>query len=130
MKSYRKNLGEWGERVAAQYLEQHGYHILEFNVFTPFGELDLVAQQTVGAPDKGAAINAIVFFEVKTRTSTAYGLPEEAVTSRKQQHLLSAAQDYLQKHPELSGDWRIDVIAVQREPGKMPTITHFENAVT
>jgi putative endonuclease len=72
-----------------------------------------------------------VFVEVKTRSSTAYGLPEDSITPRKQAHLLAAAQAYLQAHPELEGDWRIDVIAVQRQPAHpKPVITHFENAIT
>jgi putative endonuclease len=118
--SHKQALGRWGEAQAAEYLSQRGYHILERNVRTPYGELDLVARQEA----------VLVFVEVKTRSSAAFGLPEAAVTPRKQAHLLAAAQAYLQAHPNLQGDWRVDVIAVQRPPrGKAPEITHFENAL-
>jgi len=50
------------------------------------------------------------------------------VTLSKQQHLIEAAQTYLQTHPEQDGDWRIDVIAVQRTADG-PQIHHIENAV-
>jgi len=72
-----------------------------------------------------------VFVEVKTRTSSALGMPEAAITQRKQEHMLASAQAFLQKHPDLQNDWRIDVIAVKRyRSGDKPQITHFENAIT
>jgi putative endonuclease len=115
----RQKLGSWGETLAANYLTQNGYTVLERNVRTPHGELDLVAQQ-------GAVT---VFVEVKTRSSSAYGAPETAITSTKRAHLLAAAQTYLQTHPEFEGDWRIDVIAIRRRKRMEPEIVHFENAV-
>jgi putative endonuclease len=106
-------------------------------VRTPYGEIDLVACQdeelssfeaVIGERQKGFAT---IFVEVKTRSSRSFGLPEEAVTSRKQAHMLAAAQAYLQQHPELEGSWRIDVIAIQRyDPSRPPTILHFENAIS
>jgi putative endonuclease len=69
--------------------------------------------------------------EVKTRSSTAFGLPEDSVTPAKQAHLLAAAQAYLLEHPELDGDWRVDVIAIHSHPDPgQAQITHFENAVS
>ena len=118
--SHKQALGRWGEAQAAEYLSQRGYLILERNVRTAYGELDLVARQG----------RALVFVEVKTRSSTAFGLPETSVTPRKQAHLLAAAQAYLQAHPDLDGDWRVDVIAIQRRSGSQaPEIAHFENAL-
>lgn len=117
-----QRLGRWGERLAAAYLEQRGYTILAYNARTPYGEVDLVARQ-------GAVT---VFVEVKTRRSTAFGLPEASITPRKQAHLLAAAQSYLQTHPDLEGDWRVDAIAIRRTAVKNsePEIVHFENALT
>ena len=98
--------------------------ILARNARTAYGEIDLIARQA------GVSGAVTVFVEVKTRRSTAFGLPEEAVTPNKQAHLLAAAQAFLQAHPELEGDWRVDVIAVQKGAGgQEPAITHFENAV-
>ena len=119
MKTARQALGMWGEDRAARYLEGEGYSLVERNARTMYGELDLVVRQG----------SALVFVEVKTRSSTAFGRPEEAVTAQKQAHLLAAAQAYLLSHPDLEGEWRIDVIAIRRLRGLEPEIVHFENAV-
>jgi putative endonuclease len=120
MTTSSQNLGAWGERLAAAYLEQRGYTILARNARTAYGELDLVTCQA----------GVIVFVEVKTRRSASLGPPEISVTPRKQAHLLAAAQSYLQAHPELDGDWRVDVIAIQFLAGSVePELVHFENAV-
>lgn len=116
----RQSLGRWGEAIAAEYLSQRGYTILEHNARTPYGELDLVASQG----------GMLVFVEVKTRASRSLGPPEISVTTNKQAHLLSAAKSYLQDRPNLQYDWRIDVIAVLRLPGQLPQIDHFENILT
>ncbi len=133
MSTSRQALGRWGERLAAEHLKAHGYTIVAQNVRTPYGEIDLVARQLIqsGVPLEDSAEYVTVFVEVKTRSSTSYGLPEESITARKQVHMLESAQSYLQAHPELDGDWRIDVIAIQRfRSGKEPHITHFENVIT
>jgi putative endonuclease len=132
----RQVLGKWGESLASDYLRKRGYLILERNVRTPYGEIDLVTRQYVtrdGSQPNPASPRYLVtvFVEVKTRRSEKFGLPEEAITSSKKAHLISAAQSYLQSHPELDGDWRIDVIAIQRySASREPVIVHFENAVT
>jgi len=129
-------LGRWGESLAVDYLRQRGYLILERNARTPYGEIDLVTRQDAIqglSPLEAAPPRSLVtvFVEVKTRSSDSFGFPEEAITPRKKAHLLSAAQAYLQSHPELDGDWRVDVIAIQRSnASREPTILHFENAVT
>ena len=112
-----KQIGRWGEEKAASYLQEHGYQILERNLRTPHGEIDLVASKD----------GLLVFVEVKTRSSTAYGYPEQAVTLRKQAHMLAAAETYFEIHPESSETWQFDVIAIQRSPGQEPEIVHFEN---
>jgi putative endonuclease len=118
--SSRQTLGRWGENTAAQYLSKKGYKILERNVHTPYGEVDLIASQG----------DDLVFVEVKTRASTSLGPPEVSVTPVKQSHMLSAAQAYLQAHPEITSDWRIDVIAILRLPDQGEQIEHFENIIT
>lgn len=121
MSTYRKSLGRWGESQAAAYLAEKGYEILGSNARTAYGEIDLIARQD----------SITVFVEVKTRSSTSFGLPEESITPRKQAHMLAAAQAYLQDHPELDADWRVDVISVMRKGrGREPEITHFENAIS
>lgn len=118
-------VGRWGEALAADYLRQLGYSLLDHNARTPYGEIDLVALQL--GPDAACT----VFVEVKTRRSGAYGLPEESLTPSKRAHLLAAARAYLQAHPELGGAWRIDVIAIrQLRRDASPEIIHFENAIS
>ena len=122
MKTDSQALGRWGEEQAARFLTERGYSILERNVRTPYGEIDLIARQADGM---------LIFVEVKARASELYGQPEVSVTPKKKQHLLAAIQTYLQTHPELGENCRCDVIAIRRRsPGEPPEITHFENAVS
>lgn len=133
-KTYRQTLGSQGEALAANYLQDRGYTILGRNVRTAYGEIDLIAfQEETGLPATvlGPEIltPVVVFVEVKTRRSIAYGLPEESITPQKRAHLLAAIQAYMPSHPELPQAWRVDVIAVQWLKGcTAPEITHFENA--
>lgn len=113
-------LGRWGEDLAAEFLTDCGYQVLERNVRTPYGEIDLIVQRG----------DELVFVEVKTRTSTRFGFPESGLTQQKQAHLVAAVDAYFQARPELSCDWQIDVIAIRKlGDGKKPEILHFENAV-
>ena len=112
-------------RIAINGFGRIGRNILRAALKEGMGELDLVALDPGDTPD-----NTIVFVEVKTRRSRRFGYPEEAVTSSKQDHLLSAALHYLQDHPELENDWRIDVIAIECYQNQEPLIHHFENALS
>jgi len=132
-KTYRQSLGSWGEQAAVEFLQGLGYAILGQNVRTPYGEIDLVTRldkpMLVSRPDNAQG-PVVVFVEVKTRTSTSFGLPEESITQRKKEHLLASIQAYMQEHPELPTDWRLDVIAIQRDRQTQAVeITHFENAI-
>ena len=121
-----RELGKWGEQLAADFLIKQGYSILAQNARTPYGELDLVAKQT-GSFKRDET--TIVSVEVKTRRSQSHGYPEESVTTRKQEHLISAALHFLQENPDLKSDWRIDVIAIEHYKNQEPIIRHFENAI-
>jgi putative endonuclease len=115
-----KLLGTRGEEAAAAHLAQSGYEILARNLRTPFGELDLIARRE----------DSTVFFEVKTRRSRTHGLPEEAITPRKRNHLLASAQYYLQQRALSEVPWRIDVVAVEYDSsGALKRLEVFENAV-
>ena len=115
-----QSLGRWGESLAASFLEAQGYIVLDRNARTPYGELDLVTRLD----------QVTVFIEVKTRTSAKYGLPEESITQKKRNHLMASALAYLQDHPDLDGDWRVDVISIERtNPLNSPTITQFKNVL-
>ena len=93
---------------------------MERNFRCSYGEIDIVAEEG----------DDLVFVEVKTRRGSAYGLPEEAVTARKQQKLIQVATAYLDLHGCMERAWRIDVIAVQLSTsGKLEEIRLYRYAV-
>ena len=126
MQNHKQRIGQWGESVAAHYLESRGYRILGRNLRAARGEIDVIAAWETGRADP-----LIVFVEVKTRTNARFGLPEEAVDDRKLEHVFRAAEAYIQEHPELgTAEWRIDMISIQGKPGARVEdvdIQHFEN---
>jgi putative endonuclease len=115
--THNQRIGKWGEETATEYLTLKGYEIIGRNIRTPYGEIDIVAKQK----------DVMVFVEVKTRTSNKMGLPEESITPRKRQHMLSAAEHYATENG--IDHWQIDVIAIEGKPGSNPKITYFENAL-
>lgn len=119
LKANYQVIGRWGEEIAANYLQGQGYEILDRNVRTAYGELDLIARFN----------DVLVFVEVKTRRSTAYGLAEEAITQKKATHILQSAQAYILSNNFPDVDWRIDMISIYQAKGKKPVISHIENAI-
>jgi len=115
---HNQRVGTWGEEIAAEYLTQQGFEIVTRNARTPYGEIDIIARQD----------ETVVFVEVKTRTSDRMGLPEDSITARKRQHMLSAAEHYAMEHE--TDHWQIDVISIEGKPGGKPKITYFENAIS
>jgi len=72
----------------------------------------------------------MVFIEVRTKTGTEFGTPEESITVAKMEKLRSSASHYLQNHEDIPESWRIDMIAVELDRRRMPTrIEHIEHAV-
>lgn len=117
----RKTLGKFGERIAAERLATEGYHIRDRNWRVAEGELDIVAEHD----------DVIVFVEVKTRTSKAFGNPEESVTLQKQKRIVRAALAYLDAMQLTDADWRVDMVAVECNPqGQVLRYDHYENAIT
>ena len=110
---HKKVLGKKGEKLVCKYVKKQGMKIVEANYRTPFGEADLIAI------DK----DEIVFIEVKTRTSTAFGTPAEAVGKTKQERYYKIAQFYGMKHGE-EPNARFDVAQVYAD-GK---IEYLKNA--
>ena len=112
----RKRLGDLGEKAAEDLLAANGYRIVARNHRCPRGEVDLVAEQG----------ELLVFVEVRTRASSAFGGPEETVNVRKQQRIVAAAMDYLAHRRGPRRGIRFDVVAVT--DGPKATVQHFENA--
>jgi putative endonuclease len=111
----RRALGKLGEAAAAAYLRRNGVRILAANYVCAAGEIDLI----------GTEREALLFIEVKTRTSEAFGLPQLAVHQRKQQQIVRAAQWYLadRRIPEIA--CRFDVVAVTFPPGDETPRIHW-----
>lgn len=116
--TYQRKIGDKGEQIAADYLKDRGYQLLDKNFITRYGELDLVAFEG----------GTVVFVEVKTRTSTTFGLPEASITPAKMERIQNSALLWLQAHPEAPEDWRIDVVAIiMSHQNDMTDIQHFIN---
>lgn len=107
MEGYKIKLGRYGEKLAAEFLMRRGCQIIDKNFYTPYGEIDLIAQTG----------DEILFCEVKTRTTSVYGFPEEAVDKHKREKFLTAAQVYLSQN-NFNQFWRFDIISVQLDLSK------------
>ena len=116
-----KKTGDMGEEIAARYLQEHGYAIVERNwrgtdnVKCP--EVDIIAR-------KG---NSLVFVEVKTSTTGKFGAPQEWITPQKRRRLAQSADAYiaLKGQPEI--ECRIDAIVIDCRM-KPPDLNHIKNA--
>lgn len=116
----RTSLGAWGEARAREHLLSNGYTLLASNWRSREGEIDLVAEVD----------GVLVFVEVKTRRSPAFGSPEEAVSPSKVRHMVRAAVAYLEAHEAVDRDWRIDVIAITAGAGpRLIDLDHFTDAI-
>lgn len=100
LKSYE--LGKQGEEIAAQYLIQQGYEIIERNFHSQQGEIDIIAK------DK----NFLVFVEVKNYSFHSYGSPVGAVRKSKKQSIIHAAQTYIYKNNIKDTYSRFDVLTI------------------
>ena len=109
-------LGEKGEQLAVAYLLKNGYQIIATNWRMRKYELDIIAQQN----------DELVIVEVKTRSTSFFGNPEEAVTAAKQKHLVSGANCFIETN-EIDLECRFDVIAIILNDNQQE-ITHFKNA--
>jgi putative endonuclease len=117
-----KLLGDKGEKIAIEYLENKGYKILDKNFrYSKLGELDIVAQKD----------DTVIFFEVKTRMKTGLGgfWPEDNITYGKQKKLIKLSQIYLSKKKLMDYNWQIDVLAIEIYRDDTFDIRHLENAV-
>ena len=94
--------GQYGEDKAAAWYEANGYRVVDRNWRCREGELDIVARRG----------STVVFCEVKTRASAAYGIPAEAVTPAKQRRLRALAVLWLRASGVHAADLRFDVACV------------------
>ncbi len=113
-----KQLGDKGENIAIEYLVKKGFKIIDSNVFTRFGEIDIVAYGN----------KSYHFVEVKCRKSYKYGSALESISSNKISHLLKSIDIYLSKNSLHNAAISVDLIAIDfsKESDK-PKIEWIEN---
>ena len=111
------DLGNWGEEQAAAFLAQKGFEIIEKNYRNRQSEIDLIVKK-----DK-----MLIFVEVKTRSGSGFGMPEEFVNVMKARLIMRAAEFYI-----FDKDWhfdiRFDIISILIQPNGEPDIYHIEDA--
>ena len=109
--------GSDGEDLAAEYLVGKGFRIVARNYRWRKAEIDLIVQRE----------NWLVFVEVKTRSSNAWGEPESFVNALQRRLIYSAAEEYIFR-TDWQGDIQFDIVSVKL--GETPEIVHFEDAIT
>jgi putative endonuclease len=116
---FRRALGDAGEELVARWYTDAGYRVLDRNWRCREGELDVVV----------ARGQVLVFCEVKTRRTTAFGIPAEAVTVSKQRRLRTLAMRWLDDHPMARArTLRFDVASVLAPRDGEPVIDVIEGA--
>ncbi|MCX2573310.1 YraN family protein [Pedobacter sandarakinus] len=111
------DLGKQGEEIAKKYLTENGYEVLDENWTYGKSEVDLIVYK-----------NAImIFVEVKTRSSVAFGDPEAFVNKAKQKQMELASTAYIEIMNH-QNDIRFDIIAITFTKNKNYTLKHIEDA--
>jgi TIGR00252 family protein len=113
----RKQRGDKGEQLVAEYLEQDGFAIVERNYACRTGEVDLIAKRG----------ETVVFVEVKARTNSFFDLTE-LISKAKQRRIISAAKRFIVEHAVNNKVCRFDVALIEHlDSGK---ISYIPNAFT
>lgn len=118
MSGNKRQAGIDGEIRAEKFLKKNGYKIVERNFHSCFGEIDIVAEK-----DK-----YFVFVEVKYRSGSSYGTPQDSVDRNKQKKIARTALQYMKVNGLLGNDARFDVVAIGPEKDNVELITNaFES---
>ena len=118
METSSQTLGAIGEELACRYLSLRGYKVLLKNYECALGEIDIIAKER----------GALVFIEVKTRSSLEMGSPAEAVTFHKRHQIVKTAQYYLKRYGIKDVACRFDVVSILLEPDREPAIELIQDA--
>ena len=113
--SKNKELGQEGEQLAANYLKKKGWHIREMNYRFSRSEIDLIASKN----------ELLIFVEVKARTNTSFGLPEDFVDDKKAENIMKGADHYITEI-DWNGDIRFDIISIIKQ--KTMELEHIKDA--
>lgn len=115
-----REIGQFGEAIAKKFLISRKYAILDRNFFTPFGEIDIVAE------NKGC----LVFVEVKTRISKRFGPPLASIDGIKRKRIIRNCQYYLKRYGLFGKPCRVDVIAIRLDKKRQfQVLKHVRNAI-
>lgn len=114
----KAKLGQWGENLAADYLQKQGYRIVERNFRNRLGEIDIIAREG----------DTLCFVEVRTKTSLDQGHPLESISERKKKHMIRTAASYLKDKRLFDVDVRFDVVAVLPENEGEERLALIKNA--
>lgn len=110
-------LGRRGEALAKAHLENTGYEVLDENWTYGKAEIDLIAYKD----------RTLIFVEVKTRTGTGFGQPEDFVDARKQKLMAGAADEYIDLMDH-QNEVRFDIISILFRADGSHRLTHIEDA--
>lgn len=114
--SSAKKIGALGEELAVDYLKDNGYEILERNFRHGRAEIDIIARYK----------QLLVFIEVKTRKSNAFGEPEAFLSEAQSDRVQQAAEEFMDSC-NWQGDIRFDIIAITHR-GNNAQILHLDDA--
>ncbi len=109
--------GRMGEMLAREWLEEQGFLVIETNWRVGRAEVDLIVKEK----------DMLVFVEVKTRSSIAFGEPESFLSAGQQKRLIQAAAAYMQAN-EYEGEVRFDIISIYWPLQGKPVLKHLEDA--
>ena len=113
----KKEVGQRGEDLAVDYIQNSGYTVLERNYRCKLGEVDIIARDN----------DTLVFIEVRTRSSIDFGLPQESINRRKRHQISKVALEYLTRKKLKNIPARFDVIAISLK-GEKEKVEHFKDA--
>lgn len=116
----KKITGEMGETIAINFLKKKGYKIRQRNFRCREGEIDIIAEYKKN----------LVFVEVRSKSSSDFGTPEESITFAKKEKVINTALTYLSSQQKAADSWQIDFIGIEfTQDGKVRRINHLENAI-
>lgn len=106
MKKLNKEIGNYCENLAKEYLQKNKYHILDCNFRNFLGEIDIICIQS----------NLLIIVEVKGRYSYDYGLPKESISISKQKSIIKVTSSYIYYKKLIDINIRFDVVEVYLNP--------------
>ena len=109
-------LGKKGEQIAVNFLVENNYEIVERNYRFDKAEVDIIAQKD----------DVLAIIEVKTRSTTDFGNPQDFVKPKQIQRLVKAVNEYVIEN-DLNVEVRFDIIAIVKN-GNSFEIEHLKDA--